>query len=233
MNAATELSEAVAWLKSDQCNVGARTETAVGTILTALATMQKVVEAQASEASRVATMAAERTTEAANPVAGVADVMRLADAFAAAHLRLALADLQGRPTIINVKTERDRLESAVRALATPSQQEDGQPVAMTDERIDHIADLTVKGMPDGIQGFMKEWGWRQFARNLAEILSTRAALPARSSVPLTDAEVDELWEVAGKTGIGHMAMHLRAREFYRLATAHGIVSPQSPQEREG
>lgn len=61
---------------------------------------------------------------------------------------------------------------------------------MTDERIDRIAELTVKGMPDGIQGFTKEWGWRQFARNLAEILSTTAAPQARSSA-LTEAQIEE------------------------------------------
>lgn len=49
-------------------------------------------------------------------------------------------------------------------LAAPPQR---QP--LTDERIDAIADLVVKGMPDGIQGFMKEWGWRQFARALLEV----------------------------------------------------------------
>ncbi len=37
---------------------------------------------------------------------------------------------------------------------------------LTDERIDAIADLVVKGMPDGIRGFTKQWGWRQFARAL-------------------------------------------------------------------
>jgi hypothetical protein len=43
---------------------------------------------------------------------------------------------------------------------------------LTDERIDHIAEITIKAMPDGIRGFMKVWGWQQFARNLAEILAT-------------------------------------------------------------
>lgn len=31
---------------------------------------------------------------------------------------------------------------------------------LTDERIDSLADR----MPDGVAGFTKEWGWRQFAR---------------------------------------------------------------------
>lgn len=33
---------------------------------------------------------------------------------------------------------------------------------LTDERIDQIAG----DMPGGITGFMKEWGWRQFARKV-------------------------------------------------------------------
>lgn len=37
---------------------------------------------------------------------------------------------------------------------------------ISDERIDYIAELVVKGMPEGIQGFCKSWGWRQFARAL-------------------------------------------------------------------
>lgn len=36
----------------------------------------------------------------------------------------------------------------------------------SDEAIDRIADLTVKAMPEGISGFCKYWGWRQFARTL-------------------------------------------------------------------
>jgi hypothetical protein len=40
------------------------------------------------------------------------------------------------------------------------------PILLTDQRVDHLADLVVKGMPEGIQGFCKVWGWRQFARAL-------------------------------------------------------------------
>lgn len=39
-----------------------------------------------------------------------------------------------------------------------------EPVALTDDRIDFIAETIVKGMPDGIRGFCNSWGWRQFAR---------------------------------------------------------------------
>lgn len=39
---------------------------------------------------------------------------------------------------------------------------------LTADRIEHIADLTVKGMPDGIKGFCCTWGWQQFAKALLE-----------------------------------------------------------------
>lgn len=39
---------------------------------------------------------------------------------------------------------------------------------LSEERINNIADLTVKGMPDGIRGFCVTWGWQQFARALLE-----------------------------------------------------------------
>jgi hypothetical protein len=42
-------------------------------------------------------------------------------------------------------------------------------VPLSDERIDHIAELVIKGMPDGIRGFCKVWGWQQFARALLEV----------------------------------------------------------------
>lgn len=41
-------------------------------------------------------------------------------------------------------------------------------VSLTDERIDFIADKVVKGMPDGLRGFARTWGWQQFARALLE-----------------------------------------------------------------
>lgn len=39
-------------------------------------------------------------------------------------------------------------------------------LTLSDERIDYIADVTARGMEDGIRGFCKVWGWRQFARAL-------------------------------------------------------------------
>lgn len=44
-----------------------------------------------------------------------------------------------------------------------------QVVPISDERIDAIADLVIKGMPDGIRGFMRGWGWQHFARELLDV----------------------------------------------------------------
>ncbi len=49
---------------------------------------------------------------------------------------------------------------------------------MTPERIDHIADLVVKGMPDGLRGFCKTWGWQQFARALFGIVLQNTTIEA-------------------------------------------------------
>ena len=52
------------------------------------------------------------------------------------------------------------------------QKQIGEP--LTDERIDYIADITSRGMENGIRGFMTAWGWRQFARALIEACGNRA-----------------------------------------------------------
>lgn len=74
----------------------------------------------------------------------------------------------------------------IAALAVAPAAPPAAPVALTDERLDYIADLIVKGMPDGIQGFAKAWGWRQYARAL---LADCAGF-TWASVPLTDAQID-------------------------------------------
>lgn len=45
-----------------------------------------------------------------------------------------------------------------------------QPAGISDEEIDRIAALTEKAMPDGLRGFMRTWGWQQFAHLLIENL---------------------------------------------------------------
>lgn len=49
-------------------------------------------------------------------------------------------------------------EQQVRALLAAPAQPERKP--LTDEQIDAIAE----GMPGGLDGFLKGWGWRQFAR---------------------------------------------------------------------
>jgi hypothetical protein len=52
----------------------------------------------------------------------------------------------------------------------------GKPAEpMTAERIDYIAELVIKGMPDGLRGFTKVWGWQQFARALLDVVAPAAA----------------------------------------------------------
>lgn len=46
---------------------------------------------------------------------------------------------------------------------------------MPADRIDRIADLVVKGMPEGLRGFQRTWGWRQFARALLDVCATSNA----------------------------------------------------------
>ena len=46
-----------------------------------------------------------------------------------------------------------------------SELEARKPLPLSDEQIDAIAD----GMPGGLGGFMKTWGWRQFARKILDL----------------------------------------------------------------
>lgn len=66
---------------------------------------------------------------------------------------------------------RDPLCPACRAMAAVAPRPHSAKPArqpLTDERIDAIADIVTKGMPDGIRGFCRVWGWRQFARALLQ-----------------------------------------------------------------
>lgn len=49
-----------------------------------------------------------------------------------------------------------------RFLPTDASQPKPAPVLLTDDEIDAIAE----SMPGGLDGFLKQWGWRQFARAL-------------------------------------------------------------------
>ena len=71
-----------------------------------------------------------------------------------------------------------RLRAELSARSTPKQGE-----ALSDERIDHIADIVARGMPDGISGFCKSWGYRQFARALLEDCAGHYAAPPQQVEP--------------------------------------------------
>lgn len=78
-----------------------------------------------------------------------------------AHSQAVLASL----TVLSLDAGR-RASAALEEIATAAPKVD--PGALSDERIDAIADLVARGMPDGILGFCKTWGWRQFSRALLQ-----------------------------------------------------------------
>jgi hypothetical protein len=86
---------------------------------------------------------------------GISD--EVLDALAAQHQQTLFGQ-----TVLNYKA----FARAVVAATRP---------AMTDDRIDAVADLVIRGMPDGVRGFCKSWGWQQFARALLECCGQRVA----------------------------------------------------------
>ena len=79
------------------------------------------------------------------------------------------------------------------------------------ERIDRIADLIVRGMPDGIHGFTKTWGWQQFARSLLAVCS-KATKPSAAALAEARQELlntPELRDFAA--GVQLEAQHQRER----------------------
>jgi hypothetical protein len=62
------------------------------------------------------------------------------------------------------------------------------PATLSDERIDHIADIVTRGMPDGIRGFCKTWGWQQFARELLRACAGYVASPVPAGYKLVPVE---------------------------------------------
>lgn len=114
---------------------------------------------------------------------------------------------------------------------------------LTDERIDYIADLVVKGMPDGIQGFLKSWGWRQFARAIIEDCSSvLPATPSSAHSTLTDEQFghltlaidtfDELSDDFDERGHGSMAEGYRARAYQLRQIAALLATASSADARD-
>lgn len=67
------------------------------------------------------------------------------------------------------KLEMDALdlasENSILKRQEQAELEARKPLPLSDEQIDAIAD----GMPGGLGGFMKTWGWRQFARKILDL----------------------------------------------------------------
>jgi len=83
----------------------------------------------------------------------------------------------------SLRNERLAWRAAWAEATKPCLNQIQEPAEFTDQQIDAIAE----GMPGGVDGFLKGWGWRQFAR---EVLSRYAAAsgqaaPASVAVPAT------------------------------------------------
>lgn len=87
---------------------------------------------------------------------------------AAAELRRLQADNERLLAQVH-KLEMEALdlasENSILKRAEESELEARKPLPLSDEQIDAIAD----GMPGGLGGFMKTWGWRQFARKILDL----------------------------------------------------------------
>jgi hypothetical protein len=64
--------------------------------------------------------------------------------------------LEAAELLTRLQVENERLRAELEAR---------KPLPLSDEQIDAIAD----GMPGGLGGFMKTWGWRQFARKILDL----------------------------------------------------------------
>ena len=62
----------------------------------------------------------------------------------------------GAAELRRLQAENERLRAELEAR---------KPLPLSDEQIDAIAD----GMPGGLGGFLKTWGWRQFARKIIDL----------------------------------------------------------------
>lgn len=75
-------------------------------------------------------------------------------------------------------------------------------MALTPERIDEIAE----SMPGGVEGFLKGWGWYQFARAI-EAEARRDALEEAAKV--CDAGAEQMLHAYKREGAGRCAAAIR------------------------
>ena len=106
------------------------------------------------------------TAAIATITGAAAEIQRLTAQRDALAARLAEVERSG-PHYIGENAARAAWRNMLAASPQPhSAKPARQP--LTDERIDAIADIVTKGMPDGIRGFCRVWGWQQFARALLQ-----------------------------------------------------------------
>ena len=107
-----------------------------------------------------------------------------------------------------------------------------KPLPLSDEQIDAIAD----GMPGGLGGFMKTWGWRQFARKILDLRAPPIWEPQFDCMAPGQEElaVQFCAEIAGPRGQpGRNPDPVRllemAEALYKAeADAHGITASPAP-----
>ena len=106
-----------------------------------------------------------------------------------------------------------------------------KPLPLSDEQIDAIAD----GMPGGLGGFMKTWGWRQFARKILELRAPPTWEPQFDCMAPGQEELAiqfcaEIAGPRGKPGRNPDPVRLleMAQALYKAeADAHGITGGSS------
>lgn len=105
-----------------------------------------------------------------------------------------------------------------------------QPSKLSDSEIDAIAEA----MPGGLDGFLKGWGWRQFARAVIGAAGGEDALDAAPQQPvpavqgdaLTREQIRDVFLANGftiKEGLTDLRPYVYDAAYALLARAHGIT----------
>ena len=133
------------------------------------------------------------------------------------------------------KLEMDALdlasENSILKRQEQAELEARKPLPLSDEQIDAIAD----GMPGGLGGFMKTWGWRQFARKILELRAPPIWEPEFDAMAPGQEElaVQFCAEIAGPRGQPSsnpdpVRLLEMAEALYKAeAVAHGITGGSS------
>ena len=133
---------------------------------------QKLRADQLAQQHRMqAQMHAQATRELAEEVDCAGNWRRLALQFdghrmqALGHLRTLLASPEAHRAAASEFLAAPPLSGEAVLAQRLAELEARKPLPLSDEQIDAIAD----GMPGGLGGFLKTWGWRQFARKILDL----------------------------------------------------------------